>query len=90
MVVIMISISLILDKWQPPIPKGQQGLICICIGAILGYVFYGQTIDGVINGLLSSSIAFWRGDLFKLLSEVRDDATDMAVGNKEVDKNGSK
>ena len=32
MIVIMISISLMLSNWQPPIPKGQQSLICMCIG----------------------------------------------------------
>ena len=82
MVVIMISISLILDTWQPPVPKGQQGLICFIAGGICGYVFAGFNFDGVMTGLIASSVAFWRGELFRIFNEVRDETNDMIGGRK--------
>lgn len=82
MVVIMISISLILDSWQPPVPKGQQGLICFILGGIFGYAFAGFNFDGVVTGLIAASVAFWRGELFKIFNEVKDETNDMIGGRK--------
>lgn len=77
LVIIMISVSLILSNWQPPVPKGQQGLISIIIGGILGYLFSGFDFDGIMTGLIAASVSFWRGDLFKLFDEVKDQTVDL-------------
>lgn len=77
MVVVMISISLILNNWQPPIPKGQQGGICLLIGGLLGYLFSGLNFNGIMTGLIAASVSFWRGELFKLFDEVKDETVDL-------------
>lgn len=82
MVIVMISISLILGNWRPPVPKGQQGLICFISGGVLGYLFAGFNFDGVMTGLIAASIAFWRKDLFDIFNEVKDETSDMIGGTK--------
>ena len=82
LVVIMISISLILSNWQPPIPKGQQGLVCFLAGGLLGYLFAGFDVNGIMTGLIASSISFWRKDLFDIFNEVKDETHDMLGGKK--------
>lgn len=82
MIVIMISISLMLSNWQPPIPRGQQSLICMTIGAGLGYVFGGFAIDGIMLGLISSAVAYWRKELFDIFSEVKDETSELLGGEK--------
>ena len=82
LVVIMISISLILSNWQPPIPKGQQGLVCFLAGGLLGYLFTGFNVNGIMTGLIASSISFWRKDLFDIFNEVKDETNDMIGGKK--------
>lgn len=77
MVVVMISISLILSNWQPPFPKGQQGLICFIVGGAFGYLFAGFNYDGIMTGLIAASVAFWRGELFKIFNEVKDETTEI-------------
>lgn len=82
LVVVMIALSLVLTYWQPPVPKGQQGLICMVLGGIMGYLFAGFSFDGIMTGLLAASVAYWRGELFKVFNEVRDEATDLVSGTK--------
>lgn len=77
LVIIMISVSLILSNWQPPVPKGQQGLICVIIGAALGYLLSGFNFEGIMTGLIAASVSFWRGELFKIFHEVKDETVDM-------------
>lgn len=77
MTIIMISVALILSNWQPPIPKGQQGLICFIVGGVLGYLFSGFNFDGIMTGLIAASVAFWRSELFKIFSEVREETVDI-------------
>ena len=83
MVVIMISISLMLSNWQPPIPKGQQSLICMTLGAFLGYVFGGFTADGVMLGLIASAVAYWRKELFDIFSEVKGETSELLGGHND-------
>lgn len=91
MVVVMISISLILNNWQPPIPKGQQGLLCLLLGGLLGYIFAGGNYEGIMTGLVAASVAFWRGELFQILNEVKSETNEILGGtthehNEEVNK----
>ena len=83
MLIIMISISLILSNWQPPIPRGQQGLVCFICGGILGYTFGGFNIDGVMLGLISSAIAFWRKELFDVFNEVKDETSGLVSSSNK-------
>ena len=82
MIVIMISISLMLSNWHPPIPKGQQSFICMCIGSGLGYVFGGFAIDGIMLGLISSAVAYWRKELFDIFNEVKEETSDIITNKK--------
>ena len=83
LVVVMIALSLILAHWQPPVPKGQQGLICLVLGGIMGYLFAGFSYDGIMTGLIAASVSYWRGELFKVFNEVRDEATDLVSSTKK-------
>lgn len=82
LVIVMIGVSLILSNWQPPVPKGQQGAICLILGGLLGYIFAGFNIDGVLTGLIAASISFWRKDLFDIFNEVKDETSDIIGGTK--------
>lgn len=85
-VLIVLTLKLIVSRWQPPVQESLQAIICIVIGTGLG-IFINPTKEGFITGLIASGFAFYGGDLkdsFKSMkSQLKDENEDMKI-DKEV------
>lgn len=94
LIIIVLSIKLIVSKWQPPIQESKQALICIFIGTIIGFLI-DQSKEGIVTGVIGSSFAFFGEELVTAFKGVRKDINDLNVKNSceelqeptKVDKN---
>lgn len=81
-VIIVLTLKLIVSRWQPPLQESLQAIISITLGTAIGLII-NPTVEGLISGIISSGIAFYGGDL---LSEFRSIKEDIAEANITKDK----
>lgn len=72
-ILVALTVKLIFAQWYPPIQKSVQAMACIIAGAGFGY-FLNPTKQGLVLGIIASSVAFYGGELIgaftKLTSEL--------------------
>lgn len=65
---VLLSISIFLREWEPPIKKQYIFILLSIVGLVLGYFFLGK-INGLINGFILTSLVFYKD---KYVEEARD------------------
>ena len=80
---IVLTLKLILGRWYPPVQESIQSIIAITLGSAVGY-FVNPTKDGLILGIVVSSISFYGKDLIREFSTLKDDikASDVTIKGK--------
>lgn len=71
LLVIMIGIKMILEKWEPPIPISFQALLMLIIGGSGGW-FINPSKEGFVTGLIGGTIAYWGRGIFAEIKEIQD------------------
>ena len=70
---VALTVKLLFAQWYPPFQKSVQALACIIAGSGFGF-FLNPSKQGLILGIVASSVAFYGGELTsaftKLTSEL--------------------
>ena len=78
LIIIVLTIKLMVSRYQPPIQESFQAMICIALGTVIA-ISINPTRDGIITGLVGSGFAFYGGELFAEFKSVKNDI------DKEID-----
>lgn len=81
-VIIVLTLKLIVGRWQPPLQESLQAIISIVLGTAIGYVM-NPTVEGLVAGIISSGIAFYGGDLLSEFRSIKEDIADSSISNKK-------
>ena len=84
LVLVVLTLKLIVSRWQPPIQESKQAILCIFLGTSLG-LFVNPTKAGLIYGIIASGVAFYGGDLIHSFTAIKDDIKDLRDG-KSIEK----
>ena len=76
-IIIVLTLKLITQRWKPPLQESLQAIISITLGTLIG-VFLNPTKDGIILGIIASSVAFYGKDLISAFTVLKDDLKDVA------------
>ena len=71
LLVIMVGIKFILEKWEPPIRVSYQALIMLILGGASGW-FINASKEGFITGLIGGTVAFWGRGIFAEIKEIQE------------------
>lgn len=77
-VFVVISLKLIVSRWQPPLQESLQSILCIIIGTVVGH-FINPTREGLILGVVASSITFYGRDFFRAFTDLKSDLMDADI-----------
>ena len=80
-VIIVLTLKLIVSRWQPPVQESLQAIICITLGTGLG-ILMNPAIEGLIAGIISSGIAFYGGDLLSEFRSIKEDVAEVNISKK--------
>lgn len=69
--IILLGLKLVLEKWQPPVQVSLQSLIVLVAGACLGW-FLMPTKEGLVNGLIAGTLAMWGKQIFAGIRDLED------------------
>lgn len=78
LILVVLTLKLIVSRWQPPIQESKQAIFCIVVGTSIGW-FINPTKEGIIYGIISSGIAFYGGDLISSFKSIKDEISDLKV-----------
>ena len=84
-VIIVLTLKLIVSRWQPPVQESLQAIVCITLGTGLG-ILMNPALEGLIAGIISSGIAFYGGDLLSEFRTIKSDLADNDVNVKKINK----
>lgn len=79
LVLVVLTLKLIVSRWQPPIQESKQAILCIFLGTSLG-LFVNPTKTGLVYGIIASGVAFYGGDLISSFTAIKDDIKDLRDG----------
>ena len=79
LVLVVLTLKLIVSRWQPPIQESKQAILCIFLGTGLG-LFVNPTKTGLIYGIIASGVAFYGGDVIQSCTAIKDDIKDLKDG----------
>lgn len=88
-VIIVLTLKLIVSRWQPPLQESLQAIISIALGTAIG-VIINPTVEGLISGIISSGIAFYGGDLLSEFRSIKEDIADANISNNKRNENERK
>lgn len=88
-IIIVLTLKLIVSRWQPPVQESLQAIICIVIGTGLGAII-NPTVEGLIAGIISSGIAFYGGDLLSEFRTIKSDLADSEINIKKINNGKDK
>lgn len=81
-VIIVLTLKLIVSRWQPPLQESLQAIISICLGTAIALAM-NPTVEGFVSGIISSGIAFYGGDLISEFTTIKDDIADVSISEKK-------
>ena len=81
-VIVVLTLKLIVSRWQPPLQESLQAIISICLGTAMALVM-NPTVEGLVSGIISSGIAFYGGDLISEFTTIKDDIADANISEKK-------
>ena len=84
LVLVVLTLKLIVSRWQPPIQESKQAILCIFLGTGLGLLI-NPTKAGLVYGIIASGVAFYGGDLIHSFTAIKDDIKDLKDG-KPIEK----
>ena len=84
LILVVLTLKLVVSRWQPPIQESKQAIFCIVLGTTLGLIV-NPTKEGFIYGIISSGVAFYGGDLISSFKSIKDEITDLK-DEKTIDK----
>lgn len=86
-VIIVLTLKLIVGRWQPPLQESLQAIISIGLGTMIGLAM-NPTTEGFISGVISSGIAFYGGDLLLEFKSIKQDIieADITPENNEKER----
>lgn len=80
-VIVVLTLKLIVSRWQPPLQESLQAIISICLGTALALAM-NPTTEGLVSGIISSGIAFYGGDLISEFTSIRQDIANANIDEK--------
>ena len=63
LILVVLTLKLVVSRYQPPVQESIQAIICIGIGTVLALVVNPCT-EGFLTGIIGSGFAFYGRDLF--------------------------
>ena len=84
-VIVVLTLKLIVSRWQPPLQESLQAIISICLGTGIALAM-NPTIEGFISGIISSGIAFYGGDLISEFTSIKEDIAEADISEKNDGK----
>lgn len=81
-VIVVLTLKLIVSRWQPPLQESLQAIISICLGTAIALAM-NPTVEGFVSGIISSGIAFYGGDLISEFTTIKDDIADVSISEKK-------
>ena len=75
---VVITLKLIVSRWQPPIQESVQSVLCIIMGSVVG-CFINPTREGLILGIVASAITFYGRAFFRAFTDLRADLLDANI-----------
>lgn len=81
-IIIVLTLKLIVSRWQPPLQESLQAIISICLGTAIALAM-NPTVEGFVSGIISSGIAFYGGDLISEFTTIKDDIADVSISEKK-------
>lgn len=81
LLVIMVGIKMILEKWEPPFQKSIQALIMLVVGGCAGW-FIHPTKEGLITGLIGGTVAYWGRGIFAQIKDIQEGTQDLRQNTK--------
>lgn len=81
-VIVVLTLKLIVSRWQPPLQESLQAIISICLGTTIALAM-NPTVEGLVSGIISSGIAFYGGDLILEFTTIKDDISDASINEKK-------
>ena len=81
-VIVVLTLKLIVSRWQPPLQESLQAIISIALGTIIALAM-NPTVEGLVSGIISSGIAFYGGDLISEFTTIKDDIADASISEKK-------
>ena len=81
-VIVVLTLKLIVSRWQPPLQESLQAIISICLGTAIALAM-NPTVEGFVSGIISSGIAFYGGDLISEFTTIKDDIADANISEKK-------
>lgn len=81
-VIVVLTLKLIVSRWQPPLQESLQAIISICLGTIIALAM-NPTTEGLVSGIISSGIAFYGGDLISEFTSIRQDIANANISEKK-------
>ena len=79
---VLIVIGLFLRKWEPPIKDQYIFIVLATFGCTLGY-FMLHGFYGILWGLVYTGLVFYKDELVKEASQVKDSFDDLKEKNNE-------
>lgn len=83
--VVVLTLKLIVSRWQPPVQESIQALICILIGTTLGMII-NFSVDGFVVGVLASGVGFYGKDLINQFTSIRDDLIKSEIVKEKIEE----
>ena len=80
-VIVVLTLKLIVSRWQPPLQESLQAIISIGLGTMIGLAI-NPTTEGLISGIISSGIAFYGGDLLSEFRSIKEDIAEANISKK--------
>lgn len=84
-IVVVLTLKLIVSRWQPPLQESLQAIISICLGTLVALAM-NPSVEGMVSGIISSGIAFYGGDLISEFTSIKEDIADANIVNKRENK----
>lgn len=83
LILVVLTLKLIVSRWQPPIQESKQAILCIFLGTILGLVV-NPTKEGFTYGIIASGVAFYGGDLISSFKSIKDEIQDLKKNKENI------
>lgn len=81
-IVVVITLKLIVSRWQPPVQESIQAIICIIIGTGIGFLI-NSSIEGFMSGIIASGVAFYGKDLIGEFKTIKSDLSSEDINLKK-------